>query len=376
MNVKLFRYFFYCFVIVLFSCCFFPKQVNAAELNATFDGRAVFFINDSPYPDGANTGYNSSYSQEQIPIPDASRFPINVTGYFNSYGNGLFYPIKQIGIVNSTFNFRGGVRYEFRFDFKWTYNNNAYINDFVRSYVLWNTTSDDSVSCDSGSTPCSVRWEQVTSGYYAPYYTAVVTYVPQTNKTGVLVDLGSVNNSNQAVFINYAPEAAHLSIARSSITGYLDSTSDDVINNIQDVANEIMENDNRNQQQTNEKLDKIHDDLTDDDISDSEDSAEDLFNNFTVNNHGLSGIITAPLRLLQSLSTSTCSPLSFPLPFVNQNATLPCMKPIYNTYFHDFLVLYQLITTGLIGYWVVVKIYSHVKGMQNPDDDRIEVFDL
>ena len=113
--------------------------------------------------------------------------------------------------------------------------------------------------------------------------------------------------------------------------------------------------------------------LNDDNVSTSE--ASSFFSNFTSNNHGVSGIITAPLRLINSLATSTCSPLSIPLPFMNQNATLPCMSTIYSQ-FPTFYTLWQLITTGLIGYWVLIKIFGHIKGMQNPKDDRIEVLQL
>ena len=121
---------------------------------------------------------------------------------------------------------------------------------------------------------------------------------------------------------------------------------------------------------------EINNTLNNDDVTGATSTAESFFDDFQSDSHGLSGIITAPLRLIQSLSSSTCSPLSIPLPFVNTNATLPCMSGIYSTYFPTFLTLYQLITTGLIGYWVLIKLFGHVKGMQDPHDDRIEVLDL
>lgn len=121
---------------------------------------------------------------------------------------------------------------------------------------------------------------------------------------------------------------------------------------------------------------EINNTLNNDDVTGASGTAESFFDDFQSDAHGLSGIITAPLRLIQSLSTSSCSSLTIPLPFVNTNASLPCMSTIYSTYFPTFLSLYQLITTGLIGYWVLIKIFGHVKGMQDPKDDRIEVLDL
>lgn len=146
------------------------------------------------------------------------------------------------------------------------------------------------------------------------------------------------------------------------------------------AINNQINNDNQNtqsiinsQNNTTNAVNDVNDTLNDDNVSSSTGSS--FFNDFQSDSHGLSGIVTAPLRLIQSLSSSTCSSLVLPLPFVSENATLPCMSIIYNQ-FPTFYSLWQLITTGLIAYWVLIKIFGHVKGMQNPTDDRIEVFNL
>ena len=106
------------------------------------------------------------------------------------------------------------------------------------------------------------------------------------------------------------------------------------------------------------------------------DSSDSFFNNFEDNDYGLSDIITLPLQFIQNLTSNTCQNLVLPLPFVNQNLTLPCMNSIYQEYFGSFFTMYQAITTGLIGYWVAVRIYALVKGFKDPEDDKIEVMDL
>lgn len=116
--------------------------------------------------------------------------------------------------------------------------------------------------------------------------------------------------------------------------------------------------------------------IKDDNTTQAENKASEFFNNFTTNTHGLTGIITAPLNAIQSLSNSTCSPLELPLPFVNETLTLPCMRPIYEEHFGSFMNLYDIITLGIISYWVMVRIFSLVKDFKNPDHDEIEVVDL
>jgi hypothetical protein len=132
-----------------------------------------------------------------------------------------------------------------------------------------------------------------------------------------------------------------------------------------------------NQQKiTNEKLDSVNDNITNSDSSGAAGDAGSFFSGFQTNTHGLTGIITAPLNLIQSITNQSCSPVSIPLPFVNKNLELPCMSTIYQQTFGGFLTLYQTITTGVISYWVVVRIFALVKDFKNPEHDEIEVMEL
>lgn len=167
----------------------------------------------------------------------------------------------------------------------------------------------------------------------------------------------------------------------SSTNNTINNQTTSINNNQNTNTNRIINNDNTNtkkitdaQKETTDSVEDLTEAITDDHVNQT--MGNSFFSDFQSDSHGLSGIITAPIRLLNSLSSSTCSPLIFPLPFVNNNVSLPCMSSIYSSYFPTFLTLYQLITTGLIGYWVLIKLFGHVKGMQDPKDDRIEVLDL
>lgn len=124
------------------------------------------------------------------------------------------------------------------------------------------------------------------------------------------------------------------------------------------------------------KLDETNDLLNNDDTSSATNQAGSFFSNFTTNTHGLTSIITAPLSAIQSLTSATCSPLVLPLPFVNSNLTLPCMRPIYVDNFGGFMTLYDTITLGIVSYWILVRIFALVKDFKNPEHDEVEVMDL
>lgn len=150
----------------------------------------------------------------------------------------------------------------------------------------------------------------------------------------------------------------------------------DSVNAIQDeldATNDAIQEQTEQQQQNHEETINT---ITNDDSSGASGSAGNFFSNFNTNTHGLTGIITAPLLAIQSLTSQTCEPLVLPLPFVNQNLTLPCMRPIYQQFFGDFMTLYDVITLGIISYWVLVRIFALVKDFKNPEHDEIEVVDL
>lgn len=127
---------------------------------------------------------------------------------------------------------------------------------------------------------------------------------------------------------------------------------------------------------TNKKLDEMNDTLNNDDVNGANGKGAEFFNNFENNDYGLSDIITIPLNLIKSCTTTNCQVLTLTIPFVNKTLTLPCMTEIYREYFGSFLTVYQTITFGIVAYWVSVQIYAMVKGFKDPNNDKIEVVDL
>lgn len=175
--------------------------------------------------------------------------------------------------------------------------------------------------------------------------------------------------------------ALNIQIQEQRITyAHIDSRAQDIINAIRNtdvgVLKDTMDSIDANQKETNKKMDQLNDNITNSDTSDASSSADSFFSGFESNDYGLSSIITAPLNLIKSITSSTCKPLGFKAPFVEQNVTLPCMSAIYKEFFGSFLTLYQTITFGIVSYWVSVKIFFMVKGFKDPDSDKIEVLDL
>lgn len=190
---------------------------------------------------------------------------------------------------------------------------------------------------------------------------------------------------------SYAVEVKLMSVTTSSsldlsvaILAYLQSNGG---HNYDSVLNEIKANQenykqelntvNDSIQQGNQNLTDIKEELTSDSVEDSTSKANEFFSGFTTDTFGLTSIITAPLTLIGSITSSSCSPLGLKVPFLdNETLNLPCMSSIYQQHFGSFLTVYQTVTFGLIAYWVCVRIFALVKDFKNPDEDKVEVLDL
>lgn len=187
------------------------------------------------------------------------------------------------------------------------------------------------------------------------------------------------SKNNTGISCNNYDNILEFSLAYSAPTGqafsaylnelWYNSSSDnaDVVDSINGLKDK--------QQETNDKIQENTDTIKDSDTSKSESQANDFFKNFKSDDHGLSGIITAPLSAIKKL-TQSCVALSLPLPNNVGNIELPCMQTLYSQYVPTILSLWHVVVYGLVAYWIYKDIFRIVKNIKNPNDDKVEVLDL
>lgn len=241
------------------------------------------------------------------------------------------------------------------------------------------------------NTPCNV------SGHSATVYRQII-FIPQSEYQDSCSEGGnkscSVNASSATLFSNTDYDV-YMRLLHFGITEDIPlndlmfdnqttqtSILNDILNSIKSdssINQQIKENTEKQLEEQKKQLEeqkKTNETLKDDNTQGAQDSAGGFFNDFTTDTHGLTAIITAPLSLISKITSSSCSPLVLPLPYVDKDLTLPCMGNIYSSYFGSFLSIYQVITFGVVSYWVCVRIFNLVKDFKNPDHDEIEVLDL
>lgn len=256
--------------------------------------------------------------------------------------------------------------------------------------------SPKSIVLSSGTTSfaCSIGTNSVNNSTYINQIYSVVCPVnfSSSGLTLLTINLMPLNNTpintyeiyfdGFMSFVNDSPDV-NVNVDNSSSNSNRDQNFGNLITDNRNNTNSIIKNndDNTNKivgsvDKNTEENKKTNDLIENTDTSESQTKGANFFKNYNSNAHGLSGIITSPLKFLQSLTGAKCNPLKFNLPFVKKEVQLQCMKSIYQTHFGVFYTLWQTITTGLIAYTVCLNFYKKIRDLQNPNNDKIEVLNL
>lgn len=149
----------------------------------------------------------------------------------------------------------------------------------------------------------------------------------------------------------------------------------------QDVVN-VVENQTRwqqeNAQQERQEAQQRQEEIMNSDTASGEASISNFMTTFDAGaDPSLAGVITKPLEFIQALTTQACTPLVLPLPFVGSDLTLPCGREYLSRFAAPLLQLWDIISVGLISYWIATHLYVMIYEFKNPDNDgNIQPLDL
>lgn len=168
----------------------------------------------------------------------------------------------------------------------------------------------------------------------------------------------ALNSASEVYAINFNYKLINL--GSDNISAIQNSTQN-IISNDNINTDKIIDNQNKNQQQTNEKLDKIEDSIT-------SEEGPDL--NSLNNSAGwlpvgpVDSILNLPLSFFNNLTdnlSKSCQPVAFTFPFINTNFSLPCISTLYEQIgIQDFLNWLGLIVGCIILYYYFLNLYKWV----------------
>lgn len=188
-----------------------------------------------------------------------------------------------------------------------------------------------------------------------------------------------------------------LSAAKTlGFAGYGDTFTVQLV--LKDVAVQYAENENsailnslnRNQQETNKKLDEVKEEIKNNnqeqkntnDLIESTDttgansSGNDFFDNFNSGSNGdLTSLVSLPLNYINHLNDK-CEPFTLPLGKFG-NLSIPCLSSLWSSSgFSNIINIIKAIINGLICYRVAINLLTLFNNLRDPDNDKLEVMDL
>ena len=174
---------------------------------------------------------------------------------------------------------------------------------------------------------------------------------------------------------------AELSTKLSNIYSRLDGGFHDIYELLKGNNDEILKKQQElleQQQKNTDAVNNLNNSLNDSNISGANDSLNGFTNNELFNDTtGILAIIQAPINMLNSLTNTSCSPLSLPLPFLNVNLDIPCLSSIFAKHLStELLTLLKLAINGFLVYKILCSFAMDIHNYKDPDSDRLEVIEL
>ena len=302
---------------------------------------------------------SSNYTNEMIELNETGGRQFTVTTRpYNLQGNGI--------VIRTSSNARYNVGYLYQSTFYVCSDaimdnatNTIYPSYYGDAFTNNNVFQSSNSYNLSGLPGLAPQWNNC--------YAFSTIFSPGENGTYINLRLKSTSRINgYYALVGFKSESLGLysgevqSIVQNS--GFATATS---VEEVKSATNEVKQ-----------EIQSTNDTLNNSDTSEATNEASNLFNNHQDNDFGLSGVITAPLNLIRSLTSKTCSQVVLPIPFVDKNLTLPCLSAIYREHFNGILTIYQIVLFAIVGYRICVSIFFMVKGFKDPNKDEIEVMDL
>lgn len=335
----------------------------------------------------------------------------NTSGYDGTgYGNFLFNNINFGTSFQKALNFTGVTVDNFdymQFALQLQYNQD---NNYSETETEYQPVENTQYYCSSWSQRQQTYADGTQSTYYvceiwSPsgqssfYQNSTIGEMQNIPQIGLMIDL--IYNNNTVSPCEIKSSTQQNSIVECKLKSNLESISfirirnvaNPYYNNIQgrigienylffwkdpinSSTNDIITNQNQNQQQSHQDMQNINNSINNNNVSGANQDANSFVNNQAFqDNTGLTGIITAPLSVINSL-TSTCSPIRLPIPYLDTNVEIPCIGDLLSTKMGSVIQLVKVVINGYICYLIGLDMFKIVKHARDPNDDRIEVLDL
>lgn len=97
-------------------------------------------------------------------------------------------------------------------------------------------------------------------------------------------------------------------------------------------------------------------------------------------NGSISGFITnflfIPITTINEVKNTTCQSLQYPITWFNATIPLPCPRSYLQTFFGDYLILWDIVAGGYLYYYITLNMIKHIISLFDADDQGIKTQDI
>lgn len=158
--------------------------------------------------------------------------------------------------------------------------------------------------------------------------------------------------------------------ANGSVSYKIDETNEKL-----DETNQKLDDLKEKQEESNKTQEEIKDAITDSNVDTN--TGNSFFDNFsTEDNGGISGIITAPLTLINSLldNQGTCTDLEFPI--MGKDVAIPSGCIIWDKVPNSIETIIQMLVCGTGAYFILTKLFKDINNLKDPNKSEVSTLDL
>lgn len=221
---------------------------------------------------------------------------------------------------------------------------------------------DQSFVCNGNS--CTLTYKtpnQATKGVYFYWNTTTSDKNLFFLRNDNSIDYTLGITSYSIYYDNSTAETTNAINQQTQVISSWDSTINNSINRVGETISRVFVNG------TSEIKDTITDSSVDDKSS--------FFTNFNDNNHGLSGIVSAPLVLVRGLNSGTsCDPLTFSV--LGEQVSFPSGCILWDQVPSSTESIYHVFVGGVLAYFVITKLFHDVNDLKDPEKSEVSTLDL
>lgn len=298
---------------------------------------------------------------------DGTKLNYNVFGFLNACTSGssssgasacLTYFNSNVSTTGGGINVPSGYDYmSFRVMMRVPVSSGSYTNGLSSSYIFmtqnnWGSGSTCEIISDSSSQTANNLSINKTWAIKCPII----------NGTTSISNLVFFYNGNESLIYS-------LEVSGDILFYKSNSTNDQQIINAIDSQTNAIESQTQQQEQQ-------HEEMMDTNMTETNETATSFFDSFESNDiGGLSGIVTAPLNMINKMLDGTCTSPS--ATWKGATISLPCGDMFWNRPGADDIKnLLNIFYGGFLCYYAIRKLFLMVENLKDPTQDRIEVSDL